>query len=85
MCRAPFDVPNYRVRIVIDRVAEATTEVRSYVTSNLQAIQEEFGLDLRMLDQQDQATLNILFDLENHENLEDFLRELNAPGLNLLQ
>jgi hypothetical protein len=77
MCRTPFDLPSYRVRIVIDRVTEGTHEVRSYVTSNIQTIREEFGLDLRILESHEQASLNILFELEEHENLEEVLRSLN--------
>jgi len=77
MCRTPFDLPSYRVRIVIDRVTEGTHEIRSYVTSNIQTIREEFGLDLRILESHEQASLNILFELEEHENLEEVLRSLN--------
>ena len=79
MCRTPFDLPSYRVRIVIDRVAEGTHEVRSYITSNIQTIREEFGLDLRVLEAHEQSSLNILFELEEHENLEEVLRSLNIP------
>jgi len=80
MCRAPFDVPKYRIRIVIDRLAEGTHEVRSYVTSNVETIRDEFGLDLRVLEEHAEASLNILFDLEEHENLEEVFRTLGVPG-----
>ena len=80
MCRAPFDVPKYRIRIVIDRVAEGTHEVRSYVTSNVQTIQDEFGLDLRVLEAHADASLNILFDLDEHEDLTEVLNSLGVPG-----
>lgn len=80
MCRAPFDVPKYRIRIVIDRVAEGTHEVRSYVTSNVETIRDEFGLDLRVLEEHAEASLNILFDLEEHENLDEVFRTLGVPG-----
>lgn len=80
MCRAPFDVPIYRVRIVIDRVAEETHEVRSYVTSNIHTIRDEFDLDLRILEDHEEATLNILFNLESPENIDEVLRSLGVPG-----
>ena len=80
MCRAPFDLPKYRIRIVIDRVEEGTHEVRSYVTSNIQTIRDEFGLDLRVLDTHEDASLNILFDLEAHEDIVEVLRTLGVPS-----
>jgi len=81
MCRVPFDLPTYRIRIVIDRVAEATHEVRSWTTSNIQAIRDEFGLDLRVLEAHEEASLNILFELNEHENIEDVFRSLSVPDL----
>jgi hypothetical protein len=80
MCRAPFDLPKYRIRIVIDRVEEGTHEVRSYVTSNIQTIRDEFGLDLRVLDTHEDASLNVLFDLESHEDIVEVLRTLGVPS-----
>lgn len=80
MCRTPFDLPKYRVRIVVDRVAEGTHEVRSYVTSNIHTIREEFGLDLRVLEAHEEASLNILFELEDHENIEEVFSSLGVPG-----
>jgi len=80
MCRAPFDLPNYRIRIIVDRVAEGTHEVRSYVTSNIQTIRDEFGLDLRVLEAHEEASLNILFEIEDNENLEEVFRTLGVPG-----
>jgi hypothetical protein len=80
MCRAPFDLPKYRIRIVIDRVEEGTHEVRSYVTSNIQTIRDEFGLDLRVIDAHEEASLNIIFDLEAHEDIVEVLRTLGVPS-----
>jgi hypothetical protein len=80
MCRAPFDLPKYRIRIVIDRVEEGTHEVRSYVTSNIQTIRDEFDLDLRVLDSHEDASMNILFDLEAHEDIVEVLRTLGVPS-----
>jgi hypothetical protein len=81
MCRSPFDLPNYRIRIVVDRVAEGTHEVRSYITSNIQTIRDEFGLDLRILEAHEEASLNVLFELEDHENIEEVFRSLGVPSV----
>jgi len=81
MCRTPFDLPMYRIKLIIQRVQEGTADTTDYTTSNIQGIQSEFGLDLRALDiAGDAATLNILFDLEEHENLSEVLRTLGIPG-----
>ena len=85
MCRVPFDLPKYRVRIVVDRVAEMTYDVRSYTTSNIQAIREEFGLDLRILEAHEEASLNILFELGDHENIDEVFTSLGVPGLHSQQ
>jgi hypothetical protein len=81
MCRTPFDLPMYRIRLTIQRVREGTTESRVYTTSNTQGIQTEFGLDMRLIDTQADASLNILFDLEEHENLAQVLESLGIPGV----
>ena len=79
MCRVPFDIPIYRIRIIIDKVDEQTTNVISYTTSNIHAIRDEFGLDFRVLDSHDDAALNILFELEEHENVDEIFRSLGIP------
>ena len=81
MCRTPFDLPMYRIRLTIQRVREGTTESQVYTTSNIHGIQSEFGLDMRLIDTQADATLNILFDLEEHENLAQVLESLGIPGV----
>jgi hypothetical protein len=79
MCRVPFDIPIYRIRIIIDKVDEQTTNVISYTTSNIHAIRDEFGLDFRVLDSHDDAALNILFELEEYENVDEIFRSLGIP------
>ena len=71
----------YRIRLTIQRVREGTTESQVYTTSNTHGIQSEFGLDMRLIDTQADATLNILFDLEEHENLAQVLESLGIPGV----
>jgi len=78
----PFDVPVYRIKIIIQKVQEGTSDALDYTTSNVQGIQAEFGLDLRALDLAgDAAALNIIFDLEEHENLAEVLRTLGIPSV----
>jgi len=82
ICRMPFDVPVYRIKIIIQKVQEGTSDALDYTTSNVQGIQAEFGLDLRALDLAgDAAALNIIFDLEEHENLAEVLRTLGIPSV----
>jgi hypothetical protein len=58
-----------------------TYDVRSYTTSNIQAIRDEFGLDLRILEAHEEASLNILFELADHENIDEVFTSLGVPGL----
>jgi Ring finger domain len=77
MCRAPFDLPTYRVTITIQNTRENTTESSQYTTTDIQGIQDEFGLDLRILDPE--ATMNIVFDLDENEDLREVLAAIGVP------
>lgn len=80
MCRVPFDLPVYRVTISLQRVADGTIESSQYVTSNIQGIQSEFGLDMRVLDLQLDTIMNIVFDVDESENIHDMLRAMGVPS-----
>ena len=79
MCRGPFDLPVYRIMITIQNVPEGTIETTTRSTSNVQGIQSEFGLDLRVLEFQPDATMNIMFDLDENEDLRDVLAAIGIP------
>jgi hypothetical protein len=78
MCRVPFDLPTYRVTITIQRVADDVYESSEILTSNVQGMQAEFGLDMRVLDLHADSAMNILFDIEEHEDLREVLRALGV-------
>jgi hypothetical protein len=80
MCRVPFDLPMYRVTISLQKVADGTVESHQYTTSNTHGIQTEFGLDARVLDMQLDTILNIVFDVDESENIADILRSLGVPN-----
>lgn len=77
MCRTPFDLPTYRVTITIQNTRQNTTESSQYTTTDIQGIQDEFGLDLRMLDPE--ATMNIVFDIDENEDLREVLAAIGVP------
>lgn len=81
MCRVPFDLPVYRVSISLQRVADGTVESSQYVTSNIQGIQNEFGLDVRALNLQLDDIMNIVFDVDETENIHEMLGAMGVPNV----
>lgn len=82
LCREPFDVPLYRCILVIERVADSNIQARPFQLSNINAIVEGFGLDLRdLLRSRNQQRLyaELHFDIEQGENLEEVLEQFNIP------
>ena len=45
MCRVPFDLPKYKVRVSVQRVADGHVSAESYTTSNVAGIVSAFGMD----------------------------------------
>jgi hypothetical protein len=80
MCRVPFDLPTYRIAISIKNISQGSVESSEYVTSNIQGIQNEFGLDMRVFDMHQDTTLNIVFDLDEDEELRDVLAAIGVPS-----
>jgi hypothetical protein len=76
MCRAPFDKPIYKCRLIVHRVADGVTSFEDFAPTNVQQIMEGFGLEL----QPNSVTFlaDIHFDIESTE---DVVAELNALGL----
>lgn len=83
MCRAPFDLPLYRCRLIIERVpAEGTPLITDFSTNNVTSIVEGFGLDFRTLvPPNGRFVTDVLFDIEEGEDLHDVLRELGLPAI----
>jgi hypothetical protein len=45
MCREPFDLPEYKIRITIQRMADQHTLTGWYTTSNVSNMVNNFGID----------------------------------------
>lgn len=82
MCRVPFDVPIYRCRLIIERVADNYRSTTQFESSNVLNIVQGFGLDFRNLMPNyntGRMFTDIHFDIEPQEVLADILRELGLP------
>ena len=78
MCRAPFDLPTYRCRLMIERVSDSNVSITNFTTSNVTPLVAGFGLDLRSL-LQERVITDIHFDIDVDENLNEILQELGLP------
>ena len=81
MCRVPFDVPNYRCRLIIERVQDNERDTVDFESTNVASIVEGFGIDFRSLvpSAQGRFFTDIHFDIDPTEALADVLRELGLP------
>ena len=81
MCRVPFDIPTYRCRLIIERVADSHRSTSDFMTSNVSGLMDGFGLDFRQLVPRTDGRFftDIHFDIEPGEVLQDILRELGLP------
>lgn len=84
MCREPFDLVNYRCRLIIEKSGDGESErtIRDFETSNISSIIEGFGLDFRSIVPHGRGRFysDIRFDINADEALEDILRELGLPA-----
>ena len=72
MCRAPFDQPQYKVNVSIQRLADNHTFQESYVTSDISALVDAFGVPLP----QPRFITDIFFDVGFDEFINDVFREI---------
>jgi hypothetical protein len=79
MCRTPFDLPTYKCRLIIERVADSNVTVTNFETSNINSIRDSFGLSIVFPDLPQRLVTDIHFDIDETEILEDVLRELGLP------
>ena len=77
MCRTPFDQPQYKVRISIQRLADNHVSSNTYVTSNIDSLVNSFGIDAFA---DPRYMTDILFEVGLGETLEEVFREI---GLSL--
>lgn len=82
MCREPFDQPQYKVRVSVQRLPEGgRTASHTYMTTNVSALVTSFGIDPFV---DSRFVTDILFDVNNDETLTDVFNELGLripPGL----
>ncbi len=76
ICRTPFDVPKYKVRLTI----EPDGVELSNTTSNISGIVDMFGLDMQHIET---FFTDIRFEVMNEENLLEILREIGFPSYDL--
>lgn len=69
MCRAPFDLPMYRIKVTI----EPDGQTMERVTSNLTSISDVFGLEMNNLEN---FFTDIRFAVHNMDILNEILREI---------
>ena len=84
MCRTPFDCPSYRCRLIIEKVPQNGGPIISdFITSNISSIVEGFGIDFRSIIPRPEARfeLDVLFDIEADEDLNQVLRSLGLPAV----
>jgi len=74
MCRAPFDVPQYRVIITIQRVREGTESTQEVPVAQVTRLIHDLGLDLRAVDEN--TRMDLAFDVEQNEDLMEVLNSL---------
>ena len=74
-CRAPFDVPQYKVKIIIEphRGGRIT---RDLPDSTLDIILDRLNMDISALENN---ITELRFDIENREELDILLEDLNVP------
>lgn len=77
MCRVPFDQPEYKVRVSIQRIADNHTATETYTTSNIAGLVNAFGMD-PLVDPR--FVTDILFEIARNETMSDVFNEL---GINL--
>jgi hypothetical protein len=77
MCRIPFDQPQYKVRVSIQRLSDSYVSSNTYITSNVDGLVNTFGIDSFT---SPRFVTDILFEIGFEETLTEVFNEL---GLNM--
>lgn len=72
MCRAPFDAPQYRVRISVQRLEDSHVSTDTYTTTDISGLTRGFGINPMM---STRYMTDILFEVEFDESLDAVLGE----------
>ena len=74
MCRAPFDIPKYKVTLSIHRVTDGTETVQDVPVDDIEALTEAFGVDLQHVN--NNYRMEIMFAIEHNEDLREVLNDM---------
>lgn len=75
MCRTPFDVPQYRCILTIQRVADGATTQQDVPMTDMERVVRELGLQLRELTDEG-VRMDVGFNVEQNEDIRYVLQEL---------
>ena len=78
ICRTPFDVPVFKVTLRIERVIDQANTVQEISISNVTALVERLGIDLRHHNMMD-----IQINIENDQDIHEVLEILGIVHFNL--
>ena len=73
MCRSPFDQPQYKIRVSVQRLADNHVSSESYTTSNVETLMSSFGVDPFM---DPRFITDIIFEVAANESVASVLQEL---------
>ena len=73
MCRTPFDQPQYKIRVSVQRLADNHVSSEAYTTSNVETLINSFGVDPFM---DPRFITDILFEVAANESVASVLQEL---------
>ena len=82
MCRVPFDVPQYRCILTIQRVADGATTQQNVPITDMERVVRDLGLQLRDLDA-DGVRMDVAFNVEHNEDIRYVLQELGIVHFTL--
>lgn len=75
MCRTPFDVPQYRCILTIQRVADGATTQQDVPMTDMERVVRDLGLQLRELTDEG-VRMDVAFNVEHNEDIRYVLQEL---------
>lgn len=73
MCREPFDQPQYKVRVSVQRIADNHSSTEVYTTSNVSSLVSDFGIDPLM---DPRFITDIIFDIAAGESISAVFQDL---------
>jgi hypothetical protein len=80
ICRAPFDMPLYRVSLNIHCIHDGERATSHYDTTEIETIAESFGIDQNLMNR---SITDITFEIDPGEDIELILRDLGITSFRL--